>query len=87
MTILISAQHIGYALRQARRSLYCDEANIAEILGVSERIIQQYERGLAVPSGEQLQQIFTMGIMMMRARKLQHEFCNLYAERRKNQTA
>ncbi len=84
MTILISTNHIGRALRNARRSLYWNEPDVAKLLGVTEKTFQQYEMGTTVMPYEQLQQIFTMGLMMMRARQLQAEYNNHCAKQHKS---
>ncbi len=84
MTVFIEAIHIGRALRSSRRSLYWNENEVAPLLGVSESVYRQYECGGATLSTRQLQQIFTMGLMMMRARQLQYEYCCTHARKRKN---
>lgn len=76
MTILIEARNIGNALRVSGQSLYWPEADVAKLLGVNERVLQQYECGIAVMCTEQLQQLFTMGLIMMLSRQLRGEFCN-----------
>ncbi len=83
MTVLINSIDIGRPLRAARRALYWNEADVAKLLGVTEKTFQQYEMGITVMPYEQLQQIFTMRLMMMRARSLQHEYCHTRAQKRK----
>ncbi len=79
MTIQISARHVGCALFHARRTLKWDPADVAHVMGVSENMLRQYEYGAAVLDHNQLEQIFTMGLMMMRARRLQGQYCELAA--------
>ncbi len=74
MTVLIDSKHIGTALRHTRHALRLSHAEIAELMHVSENAIKQYESGDSILSHEQMEQLFTMGFMMMRARKLQHNF-------------
>ncbi len=74
MTILIDSKHIGTALRHSRHVLHLNHAEIAQIMHVSENAIKQYESGDTILSHDQLEQLFTMGLMMMHARRLQYEF-------------
>ncbi len=74
MTVLIDSKHIGTALRHTRHALRLNHAEIAELMHVSENTIKQYESGDSILSHEQMTQLFTMGLMMMRARKLQYEY-------------
>ncbi len=78
MTILIDSKHIGTALRHTRHTLCWNTADMAKIIGVSEQDFIRCEMGLSVLTHDQLEQIFTMGFMMMRARRLQHEIRQMH---------
>ncbi len=76
---LIDAKYIGHALRHARRSISCSNADAAHLLNMTERQLLLCECGATPLNQDQIRSLFALGLLMMRARQIQSEFNKLSA--------
>lgn len=68
---------LGHAMKSARRKLFYTVSETAQVLRVSERDLCDFEQGHSTIPIEALQTVFAMGLTLMRARNVQHDYARM----------